>query len=161
MNTVSYFLVVALIAAVVFWSRRRAGANSEQAKAELAKGQTFLEENEKKDGVICTDSGLQYLVLEQGDDTTFPKATDKVRVHYHGTLISGKVFDSSVDRGQSIAFGLNQVIAGWTEGLQRMSVGEKARLFIPANLAYGSRGTGGIPGNSTLIFEVELIAIEK
>ena len=113
-----------------------------------------------EEGVKTTTSGLQYKVLEKGDGTEQPSATSKVKVHYHGTLISGEVFDSSVDRGEPISFGLNQVISGWTEGLQLMSVGDKFRLFIPAKLAYGSSKAGSIPGNSTLIFDVELLGIE-
>ncbi len=156
----SYILTLIFVGLFLFWYMRRNGANSEQAKAALAAGEKFLDENKDKEGVSCTDSGLQYEVIKEGDGSTFPKASDKVRVHYHGTLINGVVFDSSVDRGQPISFGLNQVIPGWTEGLQLMSVGGKGRLFIPANLAYGSQSAGKIPGNSTLIFEVELLGIE-
>jgi peptidylprolyl isomerase len=104
---------------------------------------------------------LQYLVLNAGTGTEHPGPTDKVKVHYHGTMIDGSVFDSSVDRGQPIEFGLNQVIRGWTEGLQLMVVGEKSRLFIPSDLAYGDRGAGPIPPASTLIFDVELLGINE
>ena len=121
----------------------------------------FLENNKNAEGVQVTDSGLQYLVLNQGSGDTHPGPTDKVKVHYHGTFIDGKVFDSSVDRGQPIEFGLNQVISGWTEGLQLMVVGEKTRLFIPSGLAYGDRGAGPIPAGSTLIFDVELLGINE
>ncbi len=132
---------------------------AEQKNAE--KGTQFLADNAKKDGVKTTESGLQYLVIQEGDGATYPKATDKVTVHYHGTLIDGTVFDSSVDRGKPATFGLNQVISGWTEGLQLMSVGSKYRLFLPSNLAYGDRGAGGAIGpGSTLIFDVELLSIE-
>lgn len=122
-------------------------------------GVEFLAQNKTAEGVNTTASGLQYKVLQEGTGTDHPGATDQVKVHYHGTLIDGTVFDSSVDRGQPIEFGLNQVIAGWTEGLQLMVVGEKTRLFIPSELAYGSRGTGPIGPDSTLIFDVELLGI--
>ncbi len=113
------------------------------------------------DGVQVTNTGLQYLVLVAGEGTIKPTANDQVKVHYHGTLIDGTVFDSSVDRGQPLEFGLNQVIAGWTEGLQLMVVGEKTRLFIPSELAYGNSTTGKIKPGSTLIFDVELLAITQ
>ncbi len=108
-----------------------------------------------------TASGLKYQVLKQGTGTVSPKATDTVKVHYHGTLLNGTVFDSSVERGEPISFPLNRVIAGWTEGLQLMKVGDKFKFEIPPNLAYGDRSPGaGIPPNSTLVFEVELLGIE-
>ncbi len=122
-------------------------------------GEKFLEENKLKEGVITTESGLQYEVLKMGNGKK-PAATDRVKVHYHGTLIDGTVFDSSVDRGEPIAFGLNQVIAGWTEGVQLMPVGSKFRFYIPQHLGYGERQAGSIPPYSTLIFEVELLGIE-
>ena len=122
--------------------------------------QAFLSDNKNKEGITTTASGLQYEILEDGDGKTFPSATDNVKVHYKGTLINGVEFDSSYSRNQPISFGLNQVIAGWTEGLQLMSVGSKARLYIPADLGYGSRAAGKIPANSTLIFDVELLGIE-
>ena len=123
-------------------------------------GEKFLAENKLKEGVIVTESGLQYEVLKMGKGKK-PAATDRVKVHYHGTLIDGTVFDSSVDRGEPIVFGLNQVIAGWTEGVQLMPVGSKFRFYIPQNLGYGERAAGSIPPYSTLIFEVELLGIEK
>ena len=123
-------------------------------------GKAFLEENGKKPGVVTLPSGLQYEVMVQGPGGPKPVATDKVKTHYHGTTISGVVFDSSVQRGEPISFGLNQVIKGWTEGLQLMSIGDKFRFFIPSELAYGERGAGGvIQPYATLIFEVELLGI--
>lgn len=129
------------------------------ALVEIKEGQAFLDENKQKEGVKAYESGLQMLVLKPGDGDQHPEATDQVTVHYHGTLLDGTVFDSSVDRGQPIAFGLNQVIPGWTEGVQKMVVGEKARLFIPSHLAYGNRQAGAIKPGSTLIFDVELLGI--
>jgi len=123
-------------------------------------GEKFLEENKLREGVIVTESGLQYEVLKMGKGKK-PAATDRVKVHYHGTLTDGTVFDSSVDRGEPIVFGLNQVIPGWTEGVQLMPVGSKFRFYIPQNLGYGERAAGSIPPYSTLIFEVELLGIEK
>lgn len=109
----------------------------------------------------ATASGLKYQVLKQGTGTVSPKATDTVKVHYHGTLLNGTVFDSSVERGQPISFPLNGVIPGWTEGLQLMKVGDKFKFEIPANLAYGDQSPSPkIPPNSTLVFEVELLGIE-
>jgi len=125
-----------------------------------AAGEKFLEENKLREGVIVTESGLQYEVLTMGKGPK-PSATDRVKVHYHGTLIDGTVFDSSVDRGEPITFGLNQVIAGWTEGVQLMPVGSKFKFYIPQELGYGAREAGSIPAYSTLIFEVELLEIEK
>ena len=125
-----------------------------------AAGEAFLAENAKREGVKVTGSGLQYEVLEATIGQK-PKATDKVRVHYEGTLIDGTVFDSSYKRGESITFGLNQVIKGWTEGLQLMSIGSKYKLYLPYQLAYGERGAGAnIPPYAALIFTVELLGIE-
>ena len=125
-----------------------------------AAGEAFLAENAKREGVKVTESGLQYEVLEATIGQK-PKATDKVRVHYEGTLIDGTVFDSSYKRGESITFGLNQVIKGWTEGLQLMSIGSKYKLYLPYQLAYGERVAGAnIPPYAALIFTVELLGIE-
>ncbi len=126
-----------------------------------AAGKTFLEENKKKDGVITTESGLQYIVLKKGDGPK-PVATDKVKVHYKGTTLEGKEFDSSYKRGEPATFGVTGVIKGWTEALQLMNVGSKYTLFIPPELAYGDRGAGGMIGpNAVLTFEIELLGIEK
>lgn len=123
-------------------------------------GAAFLEENSKKENVVSLPSGLQYEIITEGNGPK-PKATESVKCHYHGTLLDGTVFDSSVQRGQPAVFGVNQVIKGWVEALQLMSVGSKWKLFIPSNLAYGSQGAGSsIEPNSTLIFEVELLGIE-
>jgi FKBP-type peptidyl-prolyl cis-trans isomerase FklB len=123
-------------------------------------GEKFLEENKLRAEVITTESGLQYEVLKKGKGKT-PTANDKVKVHYHGTLINGTIFDSSVDRKEPVTFGVTQVIPGWTEALQLMSVGSKFKLYIPQELAYGAQQAGQIPPFSTLIFEVELLSIEK
>ena len=132
---------------------------NEKQKANVEAGQKFLDENAKRDGVVTTATGLQYEVLKEGSGDS-PKETDNVTVHYHGTLIDGTVFDSSVDRGQPATFPVNGVIPGWVEALQLMNPGAKYKLFIPSNLAYGERGAGGAIGpNATLVFEVELISI--
>ena len=134
--------------------------NKVEGEKSKAAGEQFLVENKKRKGVVTTASGLQYEVITAGKGTASPKATDKVKVHYHGTNIDGSVFDSSVERGETITFGLNQVISGWTEGLQLMKVGDKFKFYIPANLAYGERSPSpAIKPNSTLIFEVELFDI--
>ncbi|OPX56342.1 FKBP-type peptidyl-prolyl cis-trans isomerase FklB [Oceanospirillum multiglobuliferum] len=134
-------------------------AQAKAAEDNLKKGQEFLAENAKKSGVKSTDSGLQYQVLTAGKGKK-PAATDEVKVHYEGKLINGEVFDSSIQRGEPVTFRLNQVIQGWQEGLQLMSVGSKWKLFIPSDLAYGPGGTGGPIGpNETLIFEVELLDV--
>ena len=123
-------------------------------------GEKFLAENALREGVQVTESGLQYEIIKQGKGKKYPTATDVVKVHYHGTLTNGTVFDSSVDRGEPISFALTQVIPGWTEGLQLMTVGSKYKFYIPQNLGYGSQQAGSIPPYSTLIFEVELLGIE-
>ncbi|HPY30095.1 MAG TPA: FKBP-type peptidyl-prolyl cis-trans isomerase [Verrucomicrobiota bacterium] len=132
-----------------------------EGEANARKGEAFLAANAKKDGVKTTASGLQYKVLKTGTGKS-PKATDIVKVHYHGTLIDGTVFDSSVQRGEPVSFPVEGVIPGWVEALQLMKEGDKWQLVIPAKLAYGEQGAGGPIGpNSTLIFEVELLAIES
>jgi len=139
------------------FSQQAQASAGEKSKAE---GKKFLDENKKRQGVTVTASGLQYEILKKGDSKESPKATDQVKVHYHGMNIDGSVFDSSVERGEPISFGLNQVIAGWTEGVQLMHVGDKFKFFIPAELAYGERSPSPkIKPNSTLVFEVELFEI--
>lgn len=131
----------------------------EQAQTAIAEGKVYLEENAKRDGVTQTKSGLQYEVLTEGTGKS-PKATDTVRCHYEGRLLDGTVFDSSYKRGEPADFGLNQVIPGWTEGVQLMKEGAKFRFHIPYLLAYGERGAGAqIPPYSTLVFDVELIKV--
>ena len=133
----------------------------EQAQQAIAEGRDFLEANAKREGVVQTKSGLQYEVLSEGKGERSPKATDTVLCHYEGRLVSGKVFDSSYERNQPAEFGLNQVIPGWTEGLQLMSEGAKFRFYIPYLLGYGEQGAGpSIPPYSTLIFDVELIKVK-
>jgi FKBP-type peptidyl-prolyl cis-trans isomerase FklB len=136
-------------------------AKSEKAAESKKEGRAFLEQNKSKPGVTTTASGLQYSILKTGTGPT-PGADDQVRVHYHGTLLDGRIFDSSVDRGEPIVLGLRNVIAGWTEALQLMPVGSKWKLFIPSELGYGDNGAGAMikPG-SALIFEVELLEIVK
>ena len=131
-----------------------------QSASLIEPGRKFLEENGKRKGVITTASGLQYEVIKEGNGV-HPTTSDKVKVHYHGTFIDGKMFDSSVERGEPITFGVTQVIKGWTEALLLMSPGAKYKLYIPYNLAYGERGQGAIKPYDTLVFEVELIDIEK
>jgi FKBP-type peptidyl-prolyl cis-trans isomerase FklB len=132
---------------------------NEKSAANLKTGQDFLEVNKQKPGITTLPSGLQYEVISEGSGIK-PSASNKVTCHYHGTLLDGTVFDSSVKRGQPASFPLNMVIKGWTEGLQLMSVGSKWRFFIPPQLAYGERQVSAEIGpNSTLIFEVELLGV--
>ncbi|MFA5044692.1 MAG: FKBP-type peptidyl-prolyl cis-trans isomerase [Paludibacter sp.] len=131
-----------------------------QFGANKIEGEKFLEENAKKPGVITTASGLQYEIIKKGTGK-IPTDTSKVKVNYHGTLLDGTVFDSSVDRKEPVVFGVNQVIKGWTEALKLMPVGSKYKLYIPQQLAYGPAAQGKIKPFSTLVFEVELISIEK
>ncbi len=134
---------------------------AKKSEAQKVDGEKFLAENKNKPGVVTLPDGLQYVVMKEGTGPK-PKATDKVKTHYHGTLIDGTVFDSSVDRGEPITFPVGGVIKGWTEALQLMNVGSKWKLFIPSDLAYGEQGAGGvIAPYATLIFEVELISIEQ
>nr|WP_314692806.1 FKBP-type peptidyl-prolyl cis-trans isomerase [uncultured Prevotella sp.] len=139
---------------------KQQAAAAEAGKAAKAAGEAFLAENGKKDGIVTLPSGLQYQVLKEGNGKK-PSATDQVVCHYEGTLIDGTVFDSSYQRNQPATFGLNQVIPGWTEGVQLMQEGAKFRFFIPYKLAYGERGAGAqIPPFATLVFDVELIEVK-
>ena len=151
-------LSVVVICVVVFLLLQRMGGNKKQAVENIALGEQFLAANLAKEGIEATASGLQYQILTAGTGTEHPSKRSKVTVHYHGTLIDGTVFDSSVQRGEPISFGLNQVIPGWTEGVQLMVAGEKRRFFIPSKLGYGNRGAGTIPAGATLIFDVELLS---
>ena len=153
--------VVALIAvAGAYWMSQNAKRQKEAAKRALADGQQFLKENANKEGVITLSSGLQYEILQEGAGVR-PSINSKVTTHYHGTLIDGTVFDSSVKRGQPATFPLRGVIRGWQEGIPLMMVGAKYRFYIPQELAYGMRSPSpAIPPGSALIFDVELLAIQ-
>ncbi len=135
--------------------------STEKAAGAKQEGKAFLANNGKRSGVVTLPNGLQYEVIKAGTDTVKPTLNDKVKCHYHGTLINGTIFDSSVDRGEPVSFPLNRVIKGWQDALQRMTVGSKWKLYIPSDLAYGDGGSGSIPPGSLLIFEVELLGIEK
>jgi FKBP-type peptidyl-prolyl cis-trans isomerase FkpA len=154
-----------MTADAIFRQLNIALSDKEAVKAEaeavenLEKGAAFLEENGKKEGVITTASGLQYEVITLGEGP-MPTESSRVTVNYEGSLIDGKIFDSSYESGEPVTFALNGVIAGWTEGLQLMPLGSTYKFYIPSNLGYGPRGTGPIPGNSVLIFKVELLNIE-
>jgi len=146
-----------------FIAKRRAAVEAESkelADKNMAEGEAFLAENAAKEGVVTTESGLQYKVVTMGDGAR-PSATDTVEVHYRGTLLDGTEFDSSYSRNQPISFALNRVIKGWTEGVQLMPVGSKFEFYIKPELAYGEAGGGPIPPNSTLVFEVELLDIQE
>ena len=152
-------ILLIVIGVLLVYALKRAGVGAKGAAENRAQGEAFLEQNRQREEVTVTESGLQVEVLQAGEGERHPQSRDKVRVHYHGTLIDGSVFDSSVQRNDPIVFGLNQVISGWTEGLQRMTEGEKVRLYIPPDLAYGNQRAGKIPPGSVLIFEVELLEI--
>jgi len=151
-------IVIVLIVVSILWLLNRNAQAKKAAQKNIELADQFLAVNKLEDGVITTESGLQYKVLEAGTGENNPDKRAKVTVHYHGTLIDGTVFDSSVERGQTISFGLNQVIKGWTEGLQTMVIGEKTRFYIPSHLGYGNSSAGKIPPGSLLIFDVELIS---
>ncbi|MBT1450153.1 FKBP-type peptidyl-prolyl cis-trans isomerase [Glaciecola sp. XM2] len=154
------YVAVAIIVALVIFFFIKSASNKKAAEANLEIGKQFLIENKLSEEVIETDSGLQYTVMQKGDGQQRPTASSTVKVHYHGTLLDGTVFDSSVERGEPISFPLNRVIKGWTEGVQLMVVGDKFKFFIPAELAYGNKSAGSIEPGSTLVFEVELLGIE-
>ena len=168
MKKIFYILAIALVMGIATGCDNKSTANEDDTdtvaipeNVNKRDGKRFLEENAKKEGVVTTESGLQYFVVKEGNDV-HPTATDEVTVHYTGKLINGTVFDSSVERGEPATFALNQVIKGWTEGLQLMGEGAVYRFFIPYDLAYGEKGAGGtIPPYSTLIFDVELIKVGK
>jgi len=164
-NTVSKVVIVIVVLGLIafyFYRTSASSASPEKVAENKQAGLDFLEANKAEEGVVTLPSGLQYKVLQEGTGEVHPTATDRVKVHYEGKLLDGTVFDSSVKRGKPISFGLNQVIKGWTEGVQLMVVGEATRFFIPAELAYGDRGAGSaIPGGATLIFDVELLGINE
>ena len=151
-------IVLILILAFFIFQRMNSGKN---ASENIQLGEVYLAANATQEGVFSTESGMQYIVLEKGEGTVHPTADSNVEVHYHGALMDGTVFDSSVDRGKTISFGLKQVILGWTEGLQLMVEGDKFRFYIPSKLAYGNKGVRQIPAGSLLIFDVELIKINN
>lgn len=157
MKKTQYFQVVALLTTLLIGFTMFSTANAKSSEENKAAGETFLAENAKKENITTTTSGLQYEILTKGEGKS-PAATDTVTVHYKGTTLDGKEFDSSYSRNAPATFPLNRVIAGWTEGLQLMNVGAKYRFFIPSNLAYAERGAGADIGpNAALIFEVELL----
>jgi len=153
-NNQIFAAILFAMGAILFY---RNWKSSRAAVQHIQEGTKFLEENGQREGVITTASGLQYEIVEEGTGEVHPNSNSKVTVHYHGTLIDGSVFDSSVERGDAIIFKVKQVIKGWQEGLQLMVAGQKIRLYIPHNLAYGKRGLGKVPPGSVLIFDVLLI----
>lgn len=154
-----FVILAVVVALIVFYFTKNSG-NKKAAVENIATGNDFLVQNKANVDVLTTASGLQYQVLNKGTGTTHPSASSTVKVHYHGTLLDGTVFDSSVERNEPISFPLNRVIAGWTEGVQLMVEGDKFKFFIPPQLAYGNSAAGKIQPGSTLIFEVELLKIQ-
>jgi len=154
------FIIFAIIIGLAIFLFTRSATNKKVAAENSEAGSAFLTENKANPNVNETPSGLQYIVLQQGQGTQHPTASSTVKVHYHGTLLDGTVFDSSVDRGEPISFPLNRVITGWTEGVQLMVEGDKFRFFIPSHLAYGDSAAGQIAPGSLLIFDVELLDIK-
>ncbi|MBC21769.1 MAG: peptidylprolyl isomerase [Candidatus Marinimicrobia bacterium] len=153
--------IIFIIALTFFYPQNSSSKNEETKIEQITQNNDFtFQDSGENNKLITTDSGLQYEIIKMGTGDK-PLSTDKVEVHYHGTLEDGTVFDSSVDRGETVTFPLNRVIKGWTEGLQLMPTGSKFKFIIPPNLGYGSRPIGSIPPNSTLIFEVELFNVEK
>jgi peptidylprolyl isomerase len=153
------YIILAVVIALAIFYFARSSVNKKEALENIAISKDFLAKNKANQGVIQTASGLQYQVLQKGEGSKHPSASTTVKVHYHGTLLDGTIFDSSVDRGQPISFSLNQVIKGWTEGVQLMVEGDKFKFFVPSDLGYGNRSTGKITSGSLLIFEVELLEI--
>jgi len=153
-----YIVVVIVIALAVYFFTKN--SNKKAAIENITIGKDFLSQNKTIENVVETASGLQYQILQHGEGTQHPSVNSKVKVHYHGSLLDGTVFDSSVERGEPISFGLKQVISGWTEGLQLMVVGDKFKFYIPSNLGYGNRAAGKITPGSLLIFEVTLLDIQ-
>ncbi len=158
-RVMKYVVLAVIIALAIFYFARNS-INKKAAVENIALGKDFLAKNKANENVIETASGLQYQVLQKGEGNVHPCASSRVEVHYHGLLLDGTVFDSSVERGQPISFPLNQVIKGWTEGVQLMVVGDKFRFFISSELGYGNRAAGKITSGSLHIFEVELLEIE-
>lgn len=154
-----FVILAAAIALVAFYFFKNS-TSKKAASEHIAAGQQFLVANKSNPDVQETASGLQYQVLEKGEGSVHPNASSTVKVHYHGTLLDGTVFDSSVQRNEPISFPLNRVIAGWTEGVQLMVEGDKFKFFIPSALAYGDRAAGAIKPGSLLVFEVELLEIQ-
>lgn len=149
-----------LSAAFMEFQQKLMTARAAEGEKQLAAGKAYLEKNKAKPGVKTTASGLQYEVLKSGKGGPKPGPTSRVKVHYHGTLTDGHVFDSSVQRGEPLEIGLDEVIKGWTEGVQLMSVGDKWKFTVPAEIGYGPRGKGDIPPNAVLVFEIELLGFQ-
>ena len=154
-----YFILAGLLIGFYFFQTYTPSLTEEELATNKLVAKDYLMMNQSVEGVKATESGLQYKVLEVGAGAVYPKVTDRVTVHYEGSLIDGTIFDSSVARGKPITFGLEKVIMGWKEGLPLMVVGDKIRFFIPPNLGYGEQWAGDIPPNSVLVFDVELLGI--
>jgi peptidylprolyl isomerase len=154
------FVVIAVIIVIAIFFFIKSSNNKKLAVENVAIGKSFLEKNRTEEGIFETASGLQYQVLQKGSGAEHPTASSTVKVHYHGQLLDGSVFDSSVERGEPISFPLNRVISGWTEGVQLMVVGDKFKFFIPSELGYGNSAAGKITPGSLLIFDVELLEIQ-
>ena len=159
-NNITYIIIIILGGIALYFALNTKDIESNDEQSEVGDVKMSDELKNELNKEYITESGLKYEIIKMGDGEK-PQATDKVTVHYHGTLIDGTIFDSSIDRGQTITFGLNQVIKGWTEGLQLMPIGSKFKFTIPPELGYGERNMGAIPPNATLIFEVELFDIKK
>jgi len=152
-------LIISLLAGYQINAKNSKRSSKKSAESNLIQGQKFLEENKKKPGIVVRESGLQYKIIKEGEGIK-PRGIDEVEVHYHGTLLDGTIFDSSVKRGKTFTFPVRAVIRGWQEGLQLMKEGGKRILYIPSDLAYGEKGAGKLIGpNQTLIFEVEIIKV--